>query len=87
MSPKSEMCPPHHWILENTKYPIIEGSGQTNIGGTRGRCKLCGKKREWETATPDSIHGMESLVASNIRSEEDALSDGFHEFEGEDYDA
>lgn len=74
----------HHWILEKTKYPIIEGSGQSNIGTTKACCKKCGKTRRTTTATPDSIHGVESLIASNIREEE--LPDGF-QLEGEDYDA
>jgi len=74
----------HHWILENTKYPIIEGSGQSNMGATRARCKKCGKFRRTTAATPDSIHGIESLIASNIREEE--LPEGF-QLEGEDYDA
>jgi len=77
----------HHWILENTKYPIIKGSGQSNLGTTKSRCKKCGKSSSNTSATPDSIHGMESLVASNIRSEEDTLPDGFYELEREDYDA
>ena len=46
----------HHWILENTKYPIIEGSGQSNMGTTKARCKKCGKPRRTTAATPDSIH-------------------------------
>ena len=74
----------HHWILENTKYPIIKGSGQSNIGTTKASCKKCGKPRRTTAATPDSIHGVESLIASNIREEE--LPEGF-QLEGEDFDA
>ena len=73
----------HHWILENTKYPIIKGSGQSNMGTTKAHCKKCGQPKRTTAATPDSIHGVESLIASNIREEE--LPDGF-QLEGEDYD-
>ncbi len=72
----------HHWILENTTYPIVKGSGQSNMGTTKARCKKCGKARRATAATPDSIHGMESLIASNIREEE--LPD--ISLEGESYD-
>ncbi len=74
----SKLCPPHHWLLENTKYPLSKPNvGQINLGRTRSRCKRCGKTRRWESPTPDSIHGIESLVAFNIRLEDDALPEGF----------
>jgi len=38
-TPQEKPCI-HHWILENTKYPIIEGSGQSNMGPTKARCKF-----------------------------------------------
>lgn len=73
----------HHWILENTTYPIVKGSGQSNMGTTKAHCKKCGKNRRATAATPDSIHGMESLIASNIREGE--LPEGF-DLEGEGHD-
>jgi len=76
----------HRWLLENTKYRVVAGSGQINLGRTRGRCKLCGNTRLWKSPTPDSIHGMESLIASNIRQEEGTLPEGFQFEDEENYD-
>lgn len=77
----------HHWILDNTQYPIFEPNvGQVNLGRTRGRCKLCGKTRRWESATPDSVYGIESIVAFNVRQENGTLPEGFR-LDDEDYDA
>lgn len=76
----------HHWILSNTKYPVYEPKvGQINLGRTSGRCKKCGKTRRWESATPDSIYGIDSIISSNIRLENGVLPEGFGL--DEDYDA
>jgi len=81
----------HHWILENTKYPVYkEKLGQVNLGRTRGHCKKCGKTRRWESPTPDNIHGIESLIISNIKLDAETLPEGFQLEEDlleEDYDA
>lgn len=76
----------HRWRLENTKYPIQPEVGQVNMGRTKGRCTLCGKTRHWEAPTPDSVHGIESLIISNVKMESDTLPEGF-QIEEEDYDA
>lgn len=79
----------HHWLLENTKYPVHEEkTGQVNLGRTQGRCKKCGKTRRWESPTPDNVHGIESAIISNIKLDAETLPEGFQlEEEEEDYDA
>lgn len=57
----------HHWLLENTKYPIIKGSGQSARGATKGRCQKCGMTKRWGADTPDSVHGIESIIAANVK--------------------
>jgi len=78
--------------MGSTTYPIIKGSGQSNLGTTKSRCKLCGKTKRTTAATPDNIHGVESLIASNIREDlSGLLPEGFGPegewLEQEDYDA
>ncbi len=83
-SGSAETCPPHHWILKSTKYPVVKGTGQISTGRTRGYCKRCGKTKKWESPTPDALHGIDSLVASSIRGAQD-VPENFH-LEEDGYD-
>ncbi len=64
--PQQNSCPPHHWQLGSTEHVRVTGEGLTNIGQTEGVCKNCGITREWESPTPDNVHGMDSHILAEM---------------------
>ena len=65
----------HHWILGTTTHEIVPEKGLSNIGMTEGTCTLCGATRDWQSPTPDNVHGMDSHILAEMGGPPDEDSD------------
>ncbi|KKM27375.1 hypothetical protein LCGC14_1575390 [marine sediment metagenome] len=65
-----EGCPPHHFRLGTTVHLLVPEQGLTNIGQTEGVCVKCGESDDWETPTPDNVHGMDAHILAEMASRE-----------------
>lgn len=56
----------HHWKQEKTTHEVEAGKGLSNVGMTAGICLKCGATKDWQSVTPDGVHGMDSHILSDM---------------------
>lgn len=67
---QTDSCPPHHWQLGTTIHVPVPEQGLSNIGQTQGVCRKCGVTADWESPTPDNVHGMDSHILAEMAAKE-----------------
>lgn len=56
----------HHWKQEKTTHEVEAGKGLSTVGMTAGICLKCGATKDWQSVTPDGVHGMDSHILSDM---------------------